>query len=334
MLELGDIQLTGLSPEVARYVERSSGDLHYSRSAAANEGPSSTIIADDWLSDVVDREADERNVYPRIEAPGVVVAGEEIPVTVGISSEAVEGVAGGPFKISRQSFTLVAQIVADGFKLAPGQSWRQELTVSEGESFPSVVIRLIAEPRNEPVRASQIQVVYEVGGNVVGFGVRAVAIVGSADLLDGVLVEPQSEITIVKVAKGEPVADLTVSIIFGETPGRLLWTYQSPHVIPPEEPDSCDLGTDARDFAYSLVRQVHQREGRSDLDPFLRGTGKQIADKMPDRFWSVLADVAAVISPRRPTVLLQSAEPYVPWELAFVPDPLYQGCRPTLAARR
>ena len=89
----------------------------------------------------------------------------------------------------------------------------------------------------------------------------------------------------------------------------------------------------AQDFAQTLIRQVHQREGREDMEPFLLGTGYRIADKVPEGFWAVLAEIAAVTSPHKPTLLLLTEEPYVPWELALLPDPLdqalpaYLGCQ-------
>ncbi|MGP0028361.1 MAG: leucine-rich repeat domain-containing protein [Streptosporangiaceae bacterium] len=277
---------------------------------------------------------DGRKVFPRVEAPGVVVADREFDLTVGIAPRAVEEVAGGRFSIPRGRFTLGVQITADGFRLAPGHSWRQELTVTKKRPFPSVTLRVAAESRDCRVRASKIEVVYEVGGSVVGFGIRAVAVVDSPELLSGVAVEPEEEATVVSVAQGEPVADLTVTITYGDARGRLLWTYQSPHIRPVSEPELCDLGPGgAQDFAQMLIRQVHQREGREDMEPFLLGTGSRIADQVPDGFWPVLAEVARVTSPRMPTVLLLTEEPYVPWELALLPDPLdpalpaYLGCQ-------
>jgi Leucine-rich repeat (LRR) protein len=281
-----------------------------------------------------DEAADERKVFPRVEAPGVVVAGREFDLTVGIAPESVAEVAGGSFPVPAEPFTLGVQITADGFRLAPGHSWRQELPVTEEQPFPSATLRISAEPRDCKVRACNIHVVYDVGGSVVGFGIRAVAVVDSPELLSGVATEPEHEVTVVSVAQGEPVADLTVTVTYGDAPGRLLWTYQSPHIGPVSDPELCDLGPGgAQDFAQMLIRQVHQREGREDMEPFLLGTGRRIADKIPDGFWPLLSRVALVTRPRRPTVLLLTEEPYVPWELALLDEPLdpalpaYLGCQ-------
>src|SRR6185503_14197992 len=53
--------------------------------------------------------------------------------------------------------------------------------------------------------------------------------------------------------------------------------------------------------------------------------------KLPQEFWQMLRAVAAKVSGRPVTLQVNSAEPYVPWELALV-DPPLDATRPKLLA--
>ena len=200
-------QLTSLPPETRELLNKRFGDSLSDRSA-----PGVAKLDLGWRDRRerlerkrrYERADGERKVFPRVEAPGVVVAGREFDLTIGIAPATMAGVAGEAFPVPREPFTLGVQVSADGFQLAPGHSWRQELSVTEEQPFPSVTLRAAAEPRDGKVRASNIQVIYEVGGSVVGFGILPVAVVSSPELLSGVDAEPERENTVVSVARGEP----------------------------------------------------------------------------------------------------------------------------------
>jgi hypothetical protein len=114
----------------------------------------------------------------------------------------------------------------------------------------------------------------------------------------------------------------------------LLWTFQSPHPVDvPDAPVASDLDGDAEAYARRLILQVNQREGRADLYDFLVGTGNQLAELVPLELWGLLQAVARALRPARPTVLVLSEEPYVPWELACVDPPLDPDVPPFLAAQ-
>nr|BFE78025.1 hypothetical protein GCM10020093_006260 [Planobispora longispora] len=115
---------------------------------------------------------------------------------------------------------------------------------------------------------------------------------------------------------------MTAVISHGDRPGRLWWTYLSPHFVTPDRAEPCELGTRVPGFARSLVEQVAGRAGRSDLSLYLRGVGRQVALRIPPGFWELLEAVAARIAPRPPRILFLSQEPYVPWELAALERPL------------
>jgi hypothetical protein len=115
-------------------------------------------------------------------------------------------------------------------------------------------------------------------------------------------------------------------------------TFSSPHpVAPPAEPLDVYLGDDAKTFAKTCVEQIEANQGGPLLDNVLRTLGRDfIADKLPAEFWRVLREVAAAVratADREVTVLWLSAESHVPWELAWMDQPLDAARPPLLGAQ-
>ena len=275
-----------------------------------------------------------RHAYARLDCPDEVVVGQPFELVVGIAPDPRAGVAGGPMDLPPGSYLLTAQVVAEGFGLTAGESWRNELAVSDQSPYPSVALHLTAEPQRRNVRAAMIQVQFSIGGQVVGLGVRSLAALRRADLAGQEPVPAQDASVNLPVPTAATPADLTITIKLGEQPGRLLWTFQSPHPVDlPDAPVASELDGDAEAYARRLILQVNQREGRADLYDFLVGTGNQLAELVPLELWELLQAVARALRPARPTVLLLSAEPYVPWELACVDPPLDPDLPPFLAAQ-
>ncbi|HEX5369304.1 MAG TPA: CHAT domain-containing protein [Dehalococcoidia bacterium] len=272
-----------------------------------------------------------RTAYSLIECPEAVVAQTEFEATLGLSAAQVAGVA-GPVLVRPESshgaYTLTVQVVADGFSLSDGETWRHELPVTAEAAYPSFVLHLTAGAQDEEVRPRTIEAIYSVEGQSMGLAVRAVAVVKDAHLLDHAPKQTPPELGSMSIPTSENAADLTVRIQNGksEDGGRLLWTFDSPHadIDVPDEAVATDIGSEPEKFARQLVDGVGVREGQLGLRAYLLGLGRTIADQMPQEFWDVLLATAKQASShgRVPSVFILSEEPYVPWELAVVDPPL------------
>jgi hypothetical protein len=274
-----------------------------------------------------------RSAYALLLAPESVVSSARFDVEVGLSGTPVEGVVGEPMKVPAGAYTLTIQIVADGFSLVEGENWRIELQVTEGAAYPSVTVALIAEQQAESVRARTIQAIYSIDGNTIGLAVRPIAVLSdAAQPVPAIALEPGFGIP---TPDGWTAPDLTVRILKGkeEKTGRLLWTFDSRHPVDlPRAEIADEIGDDPQDFARLLVTTMPSSEGEADLYALVTGIGNTVADHVPEEFWSLLTAVAEHID-GIPSVLILSAEPYVPWELAVMEAPLAPEKPPFLSAQ-
>ncbi|MDC2956887.1 CHAT domain-containing protein [Streptomyces gilvifuscus] len=262
--------------------------------------------------------------YPRIDAPGEVVEGWAFYITVGLSPEIVASVSGGPMRgtDSPLPVTVTVQTIADGFTLDDDGSWSTELRVTETDRYPSHALKIRAVADERRVRPGWLHVVYSVGGEVVGMGFRSIAVVKDAAMLGQSGDSADQASRALLLPRGDEPADLTVTIVpIADRPGRFLFSYQSPHVRVPGLPEECDVGQNAAQYASAVIQRVAVREKRPDLLAFMTGLGREITDVMPTNLWTILSSVAKAVAPRVPAVLIQSAEAYMPWELAVVPEP-------------
>ncbi|WP_371785342.1 hypothetical protein [Streptosporangium subroseum] len=281
---------------------------------AADRGPS--MIG--RLTDAFRRRRGERDAapadrrtqdaFPLIESLAEVVGGWGVEVDVGLSPGAgQDGAAASP---SGEPVDLDVQIIAEGFE-APG-GWRVRLLADDASPYPKATLNLIALPQKQPETVRQIQTIHSVRGQVTGFGVRSISVLDSPGKLgQNVPPEPVAG-TRVRLTGLEEPADITVVIVHGDRPGRLWWTYQSPHFITPDQAESSDLGMRTSEFGRRLTERGHLSED----------VGRRVASKIPRGFWDLLNAVAGRVAPRRPSVLILSQEPHVPWELAVLEQPV------------
>ena len=249
-----------------------------------------------------------------------------------------------PVEPDGRSFQLDLQVVADGFG-APG-GWRHTLSGAvERFTEAAVAVPLVAPARLAgDFQLASLVVHFSHRGTPLGTAWRNVLVrpAGRPAVPAAELAPLAAGDAATDLGGRDPAAapDLTVRIDkTGRDPtgGRFLWTFSSPHPIElPPEPVAVHLGDDAKTFAKACVEQVQSHRGSAFLDGVLRNVGGLIGDKVPDELWAALKAVAARLRAAGggvPAVLLLTAESYVPWELASMPEPLDASRPPLLGAQ-
>jgi hypothetical protein len=284
-----------------------------------------------------------RTAYALLKCEDAVIASVEFALTVGLSKDPDPDISGAQ-QLERPAssvgpYTLQIQITADGFRLRTGESWRNEQPVTAAEPYPSLTLHLTPEMQpKKTVWARTITAVYSIEGHTIGVATRSVAIVQSEEHLRNAPHETQDSSATFSIPTDATPPDLTVTITRGKSSGRLLWTLDTPwkEVQIPVDPLVADVGEyedGPKGYARQLIDSVNIHEGKATLYKHLLGRGREVGDVVPAEFWEVLRSVAQKSSHKVPTILILSAEPYVPWELAVLKPPLDPNFPPFLGAQ-
>lgn len=282
-----------------------------------------------------------RRAFPRLDAPEAVAAGTEFDLVVGLAAAPSVGVVGDAIERpagQRGPYTLTVQVVAEGFRLRDGETWTRALPVTAEVPYPEATYHLTPEEDAgeslAPVRAESLRALYSIEGQTVGMAFRPVAVVREAALLGTASVPAPEAGHSIAVPARPDAADLEVRILYDENRDYLLWTFSSRHadLDLPDEAARTHIGDTPEAFAQGLIREIEEADAAA-LDLQLRGTGGSIADNMPPTFPALLREAARrTDDPHgRPSVLLLSQEPHVPWELALVDPPLDGAAPPHLS---
>lgn len=291
----------------------------------------------------------EVRAWPRLDAPEYQPAAVPFDVVVGLRATRDPKLA-APAQVvfaappGAEAVDVGIELLADGIDAPEG--WTRTLRVQVNDpTAATVTFRLVGrEPTGpEPVHLTMLEVRYVVDGAVCGTASRPF-VVGKAGQpeMPGVhghgtpwLSEPAS-FSSVSLQGDAHVADLTIEIAKPDgdaTNGRYVCRLSSPHKIPGlQAPYPIDLGQDARTFAKSLVEMVRSYSGPL-VDNVLTSLRQLIAEKLPPAAFDALRAVAQRAAPQPPAVLIVSAEPFVPWELAEVDPPLDAARPPYLGAQ-
>lgn len=280
--------------------------------------------------------AQQLRAWPLLDAPLTAEATKVFDVTVGLLPQAA-GASGAamdfPLVPGATEVDLVIDLVADGFD--PVSGWQKPLRVKVGHLDEArVTFQLVArDPANDAgVLLSTLSARFVYQGVVFGSASRPIVVHRAGTLppppdARGRSWVAQPPVSTPLVAPDVThAADLTIEISHpsaNPAQGRYDCRLCSPHDLPIDTtPHTIDLGDDAKSFARHIVEQVRTYAGDDLAENLFESLGDLVAEKLPRAVFDALALVAAKVAPQVPAVLLVSAEPYVPWELARLAPPL------------
>ena len=121
--------------------------------------------------------------YGLLESDETVLVSRPFELKVGLSPSSPPGVAGPPLELPKPeetAYNLDIQLFADGFDLAPGESWQQSLAVSSDDLYPTAVVHLIARPIPERRATRSITATFSIDGETLGAATRQLIVTADA----------------------------------------------------------------------------------------------------------------------------------------------------------
>lgn len=234
------------------------------------------------------------------------------------------------------------QVIADGFQ--PLDGWTRMLDVAVADpTTASVEIRLTPLPQDANTRQTSLVVQFVVDGVTCGTHSHHVVVArgaGNVPRADDRGVawtgeQPPPPALTLGASASTPDVELNIAKPDGNpAKGTYLCTMRNAHGIPVDRtPVEISLGDEARTFATTIVEDMRLWDGDPALETLFAGHSATIAGKLPRSFWEMLHSVAARVPDRPLTLQLNSADPYVPWELALMEPRLDPARPPILAAQ-
>jgi CHAT domain-containing protein len=262
--------------------------------------------------------------WPLLEAPDAVAPETVFTVTVGLSPSPVAGVGGtGPLTLPTGPFTLDLELVvdSDSFTIVDGSA-RRSLDVNDDDPYPTLTMQLSASADEalKPVR--QLGCSFLVDGVLCGYATRLIEVVPKGAQPEGIE-QPQGEAPPIDVLELDPetLPDLTIVIETGDDRAgtKLLWKLYSPCVAPPVDIEPRDIGESPQDFTTNIINTGDlATDDPLGLFDHLVGRGIELAAKMPREVQRVLTALPAAVTSGVPAVLIATADPYLPWEIAVL----------------
>lgn len=286
--------------------------------------------------------------WPRLDAPEHVPASTPFEVVVGFGRAPQAGVSGGEITLEApagvDTIALTVSVMCDGVDAPDGWSRQLDVQVSDPSSA-SVRFQLIGRPPSAAMQVTltTIEARFVRDGAIVGSASRPL-IIGQAgatappdDIGVGMSWLSQGSTMAPLAAASAGAADLTIELAKPDrnaANGSYVCKLTSPHTLSVGAgPYPIDLGDDAKTFARTVVDQVRQFSSDPIVDNLLESVGGLIADKLPAEALTAIREAAAAVAPNPPAILIVSADPYVPWELALISPPMDAQRPPYLGAQ-
>jgi hypothetical protein len=257
-----------------------------------------------------------------------VVPDEAFELRVGLAPlPTPEVVQRAPLAVPVDAFTLDVSVLAHGFAVVGEDPLTLRMRAGPDDPYPYRMLRLRAV--DDPSLAAErvIIAVYAVAGSVIGVAHRTVWVGEEPGELAGDEPPRMQAAGGVWVLPDEADAgtqpDLEIVVAPGnDSDGRQhYWLYRSPHpgIGACDKPLVTTLGGEA-DWARSVMRGVQERKDAYDLAHYLKGVGREASSAVPQEVWAALRAAGRRAGP--PSVLLATWDPYIPWELALLSEPL------------
>lgn len=258
--------------------------------------------------------------FPVLESPDEVREGQRFTLVAGFAGQPPSPdpsaqpviIAGAPPELD-----FVVQVGGFGFSFPDGI--RRKLTVNrDSPQGPTAEFTVVAGDVN--VRATRtLEVSFEYAGEVCGLAWRDVRVIAGQEPASAA---PATASGGTGVSLGvDTAASLTVTIRSEPGSAQLEWLFHPRADVPrPSQRVMTALeAPSAEAFAVQLMAQLPAAKDAVSLPLTVRGMGKLINRVIPDDFWAMI-EATWQVTPEgeRPSLLLTTSEPFVPWELAWV----------------